>query len=395
MLSGITAVLKQMEGAVQMHEAMRAALASGDYAEAYRHCKDCEKEAQRFKHLAPMRLLADAMQDTMKEIQVHVEQALSRLCRAFDSAAYQRVLAAYESMRMMQYVVFKIPEFFEDAVKLAATQALSSFVPTLLRQPHPPTHPLLLAHPLLVCIIFHHQGHPPEGSETKTKYKDLLTRLEEDRTGANPFRSAKAQRERASVGGDEAGDDIDEEELVDVPQDEELCEKQEDGVTPVGRTPDGFDTLAGPVVVPTSLRVIRTVGRYVSMMEILSPIALDAFHGMTYLVDLFIYTVFSLFALSPTHTNDMQDWFVFSAITPRLRNLLVHLRDQFINKPGSSSALAPGIEVGAAGGIAVNFAVQERLNSEASMFGIVLRTVSTESLMLTALDLAFRNSSIA
>ena len=62
-----------------------------------------------------------------------------------------------------------------------------------------------------------------------------------------------------------------------------------------------------PIVTQSSLQIIKRMGRYISLMESLSPIANDAFNGIVDLFDIYFYTVLLTFG------NDSTDLFNLNA----------------------------------------------------------------------------------
>eukprot|EP00066_Takifugu_rubripes_P005371 XP_003969358.1 PREDICTED: coiled-coil domain-containing protein 132 [Takifugu rubripes] len=136
-----------------------------------------------------------------------------------------------------------------------------------------------------------------------------------------------------------------------------------------------------PILTNTTLNVIRLVGKYMQMMNILKPIAFDVIHCVSQLFDYYLYAVYTFFG-----RNDMYESSSLGLISSRLRTTLNRIQESLI-------------EVEAAGENAgVHGAVEERkekvpsphlsqlvvLTNSGTLYGLAQRVVATESLVFLA-----------
>lgn len=66
------------------------------------------------------------------------------------------------------------------------------------------------------------------------------------------------------------------------------------------RSDYNLNKVNAPILTNTTLNVIRLVGKYMQMMNILKPIAFDVIHFMSQLFDYYLYAVYTFFG-----RNDM------------------------------------------------------------------------------------------
>uniref|UniRef100_A0A674PLS2 VPS50 EARP/GARPII complex subunit n=1 Tax=Takifugu rubripes TaxID=31033 RepID=A0A674PLS2_TAKRU len=131
-----------------------------------------------------------------------------------------------------------------------------------------------------------------------------------------------------------------------------------------------------PILTNTTLNVIRLVGKYMQMMNILKPIAFDVIHCVSQLFDYYLYAVYTFFG-----RNDMYESSSLGLISSRLRTTLNRIQESLI-------------EVNAG----VHGAVEERkekvpsphlsqlvvLTNSGTLYGLAQRVVATESLVFLA-----------
>uniref|UniRef100_A0A672IR55 VPS50 EARP/GARPII complex subunit n=1 Tax=Salarias fasciatus TaxID=181472 RepID=A0A672IR55_SALFA len=91
-----------------------------------------------------------------------------------------------------------------------------------------------------------------------------------------------------------------------------------------------------PILTNTTLNVIRLVGKYMQMMNILKPIAFDVIHCVSQLFDYYLYAVYTFFG-----RNDMYESSGLGLISSRLRTTLNRIQESLIDMVRPTSALSP------------------------------------------------------
>ncbi|KAM9383674.1 syndetin isoform 1-T1 [Pholidichthys leucotaenia] len=136
-----------------------------------------------------------------------------------------------------------------------------------------------------------------------------------------------------------------------------------------------------PILTNTTLNVIRLVGKYMQMMNILKPIAFDVIHCVSQLFDYYLYAVYTFFG-----RNDMYESSGLGLISSRLRTTLNRIQESLIDME------AAGENAG------VHAAVEDRkekvpsphlsqlvvLTNSETLYGLAQRVVATESLVFLA-----------
>ncbi|XP_059490608.1 syndetin [Neocloeon triangulifer] len=83
------------------------------------------------------------------------------------------------------------------------------------------------------------------------------------------------------------------------------------------------------LVANTTLSVLRLIGRYLWMMHLLQPIALDILRRLTQLFDLYLYVIHSFFAKEKPSTREFE-------YTYQLQSNLLRIKENLIIKPGNN-----------------------------------------------------------
>ncbi|XP_032093285.1 syndetin isoform X1 [Thamnophis elegans] len=144
-----------------------------------------------------------------------------------------------------------------------------------------------------------------------------------------------------------------------------------------------------PILTNTTLNVIRLVGKYMQMMNILKPIAFDVIHFMSQLFDYYMYAIYTFFGRNNTFESTG-----LGLSSSRLRTTLNRIQESLIDLDVSSDV---------AGTLT---AVEERkekvpmphlshlvvLTSSNSLYGLAERVVATESLVFLAEQFEFLQS---
>ncbi|KAM8770443.1 syndetin isoform 1-T1 [Rhynchonycteris naso] len=141
-----------------------------------------------------------------------------------------------------------------------------------------------------------------------------------------------------------------------------------------------------PILTNTTLNVIRLVGKYMQMMNILKPIAFDVIHFMSQLFDYYLYAIYTFFG-----RNDSLESTGLGLSSSRLRTTLNRIQESLIDMEVSADPTA------------TLAAAEERkekvpsphlshlvvLTSGNTLYGLAERVVATESLVFLAEQFEF------
>uniref|UniRef100_A0A8C2YN33 VPS50 subunit of EARP/GARPII complex n=1 Tax=Chinchilla lanigera TaxID=34839 RepID=A0A8C2YN33_CHILA len=141
-----------------------------------------------------------------------------------------------------------------------------------------------------------------------------------------------------------------------------------------------------PILTNTTLNVIRLVGKYMQMMNILKPIAFDVIHFMSQLFDYYLYAIYTFFG-----RNDSLESTGLGLSSSRLRTTLNRIQESLIDLEVSADPPA------------TLTAAEERkekvpsphlshlvvLTSGDTLYGLAERVVATESLVFLAEQFEF------
>lgn len=141
-----------------------------------------------------------------------------------------------------------------------------------------------------------------------------------------------------------------------------------------------------PILTNTTLNVIRLVGKYMQMMNILKPIAFDVIHFMSQLFDYYLYAIYTFFG-----RNDSLESTGLGLSSSRLRTTLNRIQESLIDLELSADPTA------------TLTAAEERkekipsphlshlvvLTSGNTLYGLAERVVATESLVFLAEQFEF------
>uniref|UniRef100_A0A673FSR2 Syndetin-like n=1 Tax=Sinocyclocheilus rhinocerous TaxID=307959 RepID=A0A673FSR2_9TELE len=135
-----------------------------------------------------------------------------------------------------------------------------------------------------------------------------------------------------------------------------------------------------PILTNTTLNVIRLVGKYMQMMNILKPIAFDVIHCVSQLFDYYLYAVYTFFG-----RNDMYESSGLGLISSRLRTTLSRIQESLINmvsphaSPEERKEKVPS----------PHLSQLVVLTSSDTLYGLAERVVATESLVFLAEQFEF------
>ncbi|XP_067147787.1 syndetin isoform X2 [Apteryx mantelli] len=152
------------------------------------------------------------------------------------------------------------------------------------------------------------------------------------------------------------------------------------------RSDYNLNKVNAPILTNTTLNVVRLVGKYMQMMDILKPIAFDVIHFMSQLFDYYLYAVYTFFG-----RNDMFESTGLGLSSSRLRTTLNRIQESLIDLEVSTDPTG------------TLTAAEERkekvpsphlshlvvLTSGNSLYGLAERVVATESLVFLAEQFEF------
>uniref|UniRef100_A0A8C7GAW4 VPS50 subunit of EARP/GARPII complex n=1 Tax=Oncorhynchus kisutch TaxID=8019 RepID=A0A8C7GAW4_ONCKI len=136
-----------------------------------------------------------------------------------------------------------------------------------------------------------------------------------------------------------------------------------------------------PILTNTTLNVIRLVGKYIQMMNILKPIAFDVIHCVSQLFDYYLYAVYTFFG-----RNDMYESSGPGLISSRLRTTLNRIQE-------SSSIVHSGPGEDRKEKVpSPHLSQLVVLTASETLYGLAQRVVATESLVFLAEQFEFLQS---
>uniref|UniRef100_A0A8C6U576 VPS50 EARP/GARPII complex subunit n=1 Tax=Neogobius melanostomus TaxID=47308 RepID=A0A8C6U576_9GOBI len=131
-----------------------------------------------------------------------------------------------------------------------------------------------------------------------------------------------------------------------------------------------------PILTNTTLNVIRLLGKYMQMMNILKPIAFDVIHCVSQLFDYYLYAVYTFFGC-----NDTYEASGLGLISSRLRSTLNRIQESLIDvgavvhgPPEERKEKVPS----------PHLSQLVNLSNSSALFGLAQRVVATESLVFLA-----------
>ncbi|XP_006007155.1 syndetin isoform X2 [Latimeria chalumnae] len=136
-----------------------------------------------------------------------------------------------------------------------------------------------------------------------------------------------------------------------------------------------------PILTNTTLNVIRLVGKYMQMMNILKPIAFDVIHCMSQLFDYYLYAIYTFFG-----RNDFHESTGLGLISSRLRTTLNRIQENLIDLeiPSEVSGNLSAAEERKEKVPSPHLSQLVVLTCSESLYGLAERVVATESLVFLA-----------
>uniref|UniRef100_A0A8C5BXU0 VPS50 subunit of EARP/GARPII complex n=1 Tax=Gadus morhua TaxID=8049 RepID=A0A8C5BXU0_GADMO len=136
-----------------------------------------------------------------------------------------------------------------------------------------------------------------------------------------------------------------------------------------------------PILTNTTLNVIRLLGKYMQMMNILKPIAFDVIHCVSQLFDYYLYAVYTFFG-----RNDMYESSGLGLISSRLRTTLNRIQENLIDmeSSGESAGVHGQVEDRKEKVPTPHLSQLVVLTKSGTLYGLAQRVVATESLVFLA-----------
>uniref|UniRef100_A0A3B3H8C1 VPS50 EARP/GARPII complex subunit n=1 Tax=Oryzias latipes TaxID=8090 RepID=A0A3B3H8C1_ORYLA len=136
-----------------------------------------------------------------------------------------------------------------------------------------------------------------------------------------------------------------------------------------------------PILTNTTLNVIRLVGKYIQMMNILKPIAFDVIHCVSQLFDYYLYAVYTFFG-----RNDMYESSGLGLISSRLRTTLNRIQESLIDMDpvGENAGVHAPTEDRKEKVPSPHLSHLVVLTNSETLYGLAQRVVATESLACLA-----------
>ncbi|XP_043923577.1 syndetin isoform X2 [Protopterus annectens] len=140
------------------------------------------------------------------------------------------------------------------------------------------------------------------------------------------------------------------------------------------------------ILTNTTLNVVRLVGKYMQMMNILKPIAFDVIHCVSQLFDYYLYAVYTFFG-----RNDAYESTGLGLISSRLRTTLNRIQESLIDleNPPENSGTQPAVEERKEKVPSPHLSQLVNLTSSETLYGLAERVVATESLVFLAEQFEF------
>uniref|UniRef100_A0A2K5MM33 VPS50 subunit of EARP/GARPII complex n=3 Tax=Cercopithecinae TaxID=9528 RepID=A0A2K5MM33_CERAT len=329
-----------------------------DYPGAIQLCLECQKAASTFKHYSCISELNSKLQDTLEQIEEQLDVALSKICKNFDINHYTKVQQAYRLLGKTQTAMDQLHMHFTQAIHNTVFQVVLGYVE--------------------LCA-----GNTDTKFQ-KLQYKDLCTHVTPDSYIPCLADLCKALWEvmlsyYRTMEWHEKHDNED-------------TASASEGNNMIGTEETNFDRdyslnkVNAPILTNTTLNVIRLVGKYMQMMNILKPIAFDVIHFMSQLFDYYLYAIYTFFG-----RNDSLESTGLGLSSSRLRTTLNRIQESLIDLEVSADPTA------------TLTAAEERkekvpsphlshlvvLTSGDTLYGLAERVVATESLVFLAEQFEF------
>nr|BAE00296.1 unnamed protein product [Macaca fascicularis] len=332
-----------------------------DYPGAIQLCLECQKAASTFKHYSCISELNSKLQDTLEQIEEQLDVALSKICKNFDINHYTKVQQAYRLLGKTQTAMDQLHMHFTQAIHNTVFQVVLGYVE--------------------LCA-----GNTDTKFQ-KLQYKDLCTHVTPDSYIPCLADLCKALWEvmLSYYRTMEWHEKHDNEDTASASEGNNMIGTEET-LKSRKKSDYSLNKVNAPILTNTTLNVIRLVGKYMQMMNILKPIAFDVIHFMSQLFDYYLYAIYTFFG-----RNDSLESTGLGLSSSRLRTTLNRIQESLIDLEVSADPTA------------TLTAAEERkekvpsphlshlvvLTSGDTLYGLAERVVATESLVFLAEQFEF------
>uniref|UniRef100_A0A8D0D9P1 VPS50 subunit of EARP/GARPII complex n=1 Tax=Sander lucioperca TaxID=283035 RepID=A0A8D0D9P1_SANLU len=348
LLTGLLKSLRTIKTLQRTDVRLSEMLEEEDYPGAIQLCLECQKAASTFKHYSCISELNSKLQDTLEQIEEQLDVALSKTCKHFDVSHYTKVQLAYTLLGKTQTAMDQLHMHFTQAIHNTVFQVVLGYVE--------------------LCA-----GNADTKFQ-KMQYKDLCTHITPDSYIPCLTDLCKALWEVMLS-------------YHRTMQWHEEHDKQETISTAVIGTEKGktirskkksdcnLNKTNAPILTNTTLNVIRLVGKYMQMMNILKPIAFDVIHCVSQLFDYYLYAVYTFFG-----RNDMYESSGLGLISSRLRTTLNRIQESLIDMETVDPLGTDRKEKVPS----PHLSQMVVLTNSGTLYGLAQRVVATESLVFLA-----------
>uniref|UniRef100_A0A4W4H489 VPS50 EARP/GARPII complex subunit n=1 Tax=Electrophorus electricus TaxID=8005 RepID=A0A4W4H489_ELEEL len=342
LLTGLLKSLRTIKTLQRTDVRLSEMLEEEDYPGAIQLCLECQKAASTFKHYSCISELNSKLQDTLEQIEEQLDVALSKTCKHFDVSHYTKVQLAYTLLGKTQTAMDQLHMHFTQAIHNTVFQVVLGYVE--------------------LCA-----GNADTKFQ-KMQYKDLCTHITPDSYIPCLTDLCKALWEvmLSYYRTMQWHEEHDKEEVVDAGAETLRSRKKSDY---------NLNKANAPILTNTTLNVIRLVGKYIQMMNILKPIAFDVIHCVSQLFDYYLYAVYTFFG-----RNDMYESSGLGLISSRLRTTLNRIQESLIDNAGSHGPTEERKEKVPS----PHLSQLVVLTSGGTLYGLAERVVATESLVFLA-----------
>uniref|UniRef100_A0A673A5I6 VPS50 EARP/GARPII complex subunit n=1 Tax=Sphaeramia orbicularis TaxID=375764 RepID=A0A673A5I6_9TELE len=355
LLTGLLKSLRTIKTLQRTDVRLSEMLEEEDYPGAIQLCLECQKAASTFKHYSCISELNSKLQDTLEQIEEQLDVALSKTCKHFDVSHYTKVQLAYTLLGKTQTAMDQLHMHFTQAIHNTVFQVVLGYVE--------------------LCA-----GNADTKFQ-KMQYKDLCTHITLDSYIPCLTDLCKALWEVMLS-------------YHRTMQWHEEHDKEETAPPPAGSEEDNFvsrETIRSkkksdynlnktnaPILTNTTLNVIRLVGKYMQMMNILKPIAFDVIHCVSQLFDYYLYAVYTFFG-----RNDLYESSGLGLISSRLRTTLNRIQESLIDMISPTPTPTPDHHQNEKVP-SPHLSQLVVLTNSGTLYGLAQRVVATESLVFLA-----------
>uniref|UniRef100_A0A8D3DFQ3 VPS50 subunit of EARP/GARPII complex n=1 Tax=Scophthalmus maximus TaxID=52904 RepID=A0A8D3DFQ3_SCOMX len=352
LLTGLLKSLRTIKTLQRTDVRLSEMLEEEDYPGAIQLCLECQKAASTFKHYSCISELNSKLQDTLEQIEEQLDVALSKTCKNFDVSHYTKVQLAYTLLGKTQTAMDQLHMHFTQAIHNTVFQVVLGYVE--------------------LCA-----GNADTKFQ-KMQYKDLCTHITLDSYIPCLTDLCKALWEvmlsyHCTMQWHE---EHDKQESAPTPGKENSFIVSRETMRSKKKSDYNLSKTNAPILTNTTLNVIRLVGKYMQMMNILKPIAFDVIHCVSQLFDYYLYAVYTFFG-----RNDMYESSGLGLISSRLRTTLNRIQESLIDMSAGVHGQAEDRKEKVPSPHLSQLVV---LTNSGTLYGLAQRVVATESLVFLA-----------